>query len=77
MQVGTDVLAVLSDAKIDRRSAVTADSVVCLRCKRRREKAKINTEARIHHGARAYECTDRKDCERARRRAERKSRTCK
>lgn len=47
----------------------------CVRCGRVLPPGKLNYEAMIHHGARKLECIDRKDCERAKRKAARKARS--
>ena len=44
----------------------------CARCGRLVPRHSLNLEARIHHGARALECLDRRECERARRKATRR-----
>jgi hypothetical protein len=43
--------------------------VRCSRCGRLRNAGEINIEAVIHHAAKVYECYDRKDCDRWRRRS--------
>lgn len=45
----------------------------CGRCGRLVDVAELNVEATIHHGVRRPICYDRKVCERARRKAARKS----
>lgn len=48
--------------------ATIAPLLMCERCSRLLPEHQINVEARIHHHASAYECVDRRSCERARRR---------
>lgn len=63
------MLAELMRGMMDPVRRVTGEVLqFCLRCKRLRRTDQINVEARIHH-SQPIECLDRKDCERAKRKA--------